>query len=194
MRGRCRRNWAWPKIVLMNDLGANGAQHRAFAAGGILRVESGGKPEPGGTRALLAAGTGLGQSILVWDGARYRICSVGRAGHSDFAPHTEQQIELLRFYCGDVTRKWSWELIFVRARVSHATRISRRPEVKHAVVRRPGRPIPRQRSRRKDWQRLARFCRRDAGFVDLDLWGGSRESGAEGAGAGRRIRGGRGSP
>jgi glucokinase len=48
------------------------------------------------SRALIAAGTGLGQSILVWDGARYRIVP-SEGGHSDFAPHTEQQIELLRF-------------------------------------------------------------------------------------------------
>jgi glucokinase len=55
-----------------------------------------GTPEPGGTRALIAAGTGLGQAILAWDGSRYRVVP-SEGGHSDFAPHTEQQIELLRF-------------------------------------------------------------------------------------------------
>ena len=58
---------------------------------------------------MLAAGTGLGQSILVWDGARYRVVP-SEGGHSDFAPHTEQQIELLRF----MRRRYpqvSWELI-----------------------------------------------------------------------------------
>jgi glucokinase len=51
----------------------------------------------------------LGQSILVWDGARYRVVP-SEGGHSDFAPHTEQQIELLRF----MRRRYpqvSWELI-----------------------------------------------------------------------------------
>jgi glucokinase len=96
------------KIVLMNDLGATGhsIEHLAPEEFTVLNP---GKPEPGGTRALIAAGTGLGQSFLVWDGGRYRIAP-SEGGHSDFAPHTEQQIELLRF----MRRRYpqvSWELI-----------------------------------------------------------------------------------
>ena len=95
-------------VVLMNDLGATGhsIEHLAPEEFCVLNT---GKPEPGGTRALLAAGTGLGQSILVWDGARYRVVP-SEGGHSDFAPHTEQEIELLRF----MRRRYpqvSWELI-----------------------------------------------------------------------------------
>jgi glucokinase len=82
-------------VVLMNDLGATGhsIEHLSPEEYCVLNP---GKPEHGGTRALLAAGTGLGQSILVWDGGRYRVVP-SEGGHSDFAPHTEQQIELLRF-------------------------------------------------------------------------------------------------
>ena len=97
-----------PKIVLMNDLGATGHSIEHLAPDEFC-VLNPGRPEPGGTRALLAAGTGLGQSILVWDGQRYRIVP-SEGGHSDFAPHTEQQIELLRF----MRRRYpqvSWELI-----------------------------------------------------------------------------------
>ncbi len=95
-------------VVLLNDLGATGhsIEHLAPEEFCVLNP---GKPEPGGTRALLAAGTGLGQSILVWDGQRYRVVP-SEGGHSDFAPHTEQQIELLRF----MRRRYpqvSWELI-----------------------------------------------------------------------------------
>ncbi len=95
-------------VVLMNDLGATGHSIEYLAPEEYC-VLNPGKPEPGGTRALLAAGTGLGQSILVWDGARYRVVP-SEGGHSDFAPHTEQQIELLRF----MRRRYpqvSWELI-----------------------------------------------------------------------------------
>lgn len=82
-------------VVLMNDLGATGhsIEHLAPEEYCVLNP---GQPEHGGTRALLAAGTGLGQSFLVWDGGRYRVVA-SEGGHSDFAPHTEQQIELLRF-------------------------------------------------------------------------------------------------
>jgi len=95
-------------VILMNDLGATGhsIEHLAPEEFCVLNP---GKPEYGGTRALLAAGTGLGQSILVWDGSRYRVVP-SEGGHSDFAPHTEQQIELLRF----MRRRYpqvSWELI-----------------------------------------------------------------------------------
>lgn len=95
-------------VVLMNDLGATGhsVEHLAPEEFCVLNP---GKAEQGGTRALIAAGTGLGQSFLVWDGARYRVAP-SEGGHSDFAPHTEQQIELLRF----MRRRYpqvSWEHI-----------------------------------------------------------------------------------
>ena len=96
------------KIVLMNDLGATGHSIEHLEPHEFV-VLNPGKPEPGGTRALIAAGTGLGQSFLVWDGARYRIAP-SEGGHSDYAPHTDQQIELLRF----MRRRYpqvSWELI-----------------------------------------------------------------------------------
>lgn len=48
------------------------------------------------TMALIAAGTGLGEAILFWDGARYRpVPSEG--GHTDYAPTSDQEIELLRY-------------------------------------------------------------------------------------------------
>lgn len=95
-------------VVLMNDLGAWGHSIDYLRPGEFCTLNIG-KSEPGGTRALLAAGTGLGQSILAWDGHGYRIVP-SEGGHSDFAPHTEQQIELLRF----MRRRYpqvSWELI-----------------------------------------------------------------------------------
>jgi glucokinase len=96
------------EVVLLNDLGATGhsIEHLSKSEYCVLNP---GKPEYGGTRALLAAGTGLGQSILVWDASRYRVVP-SEGGHSDFAPHTDQQIELLRF----MRRRYpqvSWELI-----------------------------------------------------------------------------------
>jgi len=97
-----------PQIVLLNDLGATGhsIEHLAPEEFCVLNP---GKPEPGGTRALIAAGTGLGQSFLVWDGQRYRVAP-SEGGHSDFAPRTDQEIELLRY----MRRRYpqvSWELI-----------------------------------------------------------------------------------
>ena len=81
-------------IVLLNDLGATGHSLSHLAPEDFC-VLNPGKAVPGATRALLAAGTGLGESILFWDGSRYHVVA-SEGGHSDFAPHTTQQIELLR--------------------------------------------------------------------------------------------------
>jgi glucokinase len=53
-------------------------------------------PPPDGTRALLAAGTGLGESLIVWTGKDYQICP-SEGGHADFAPNNDLEIELLRY-------------------------------------------------------------------------------------------------
>ena len=49
-----------------------------------------------GNRAVIAAGTGLGEAMLFYDGENYYpVASEG--GHSDFAPLTEQQDDLLKW-------------------------------------------------------------------------------------------------
>jgi glucokinase len=96
------------EIVLLNDLGAWGHSIEYLEPEQFCVLNQG-NAEPGGTRGLLAAGTGLGESLLVWNGSRYRVVP-SEGGHSDFAPRTEQQIELLRF----MKRRYpqvSWELI-----------------------------------------------------------------------------------
>ena len=49
-----------------------------------------------GTRAVLGAGTGLGEGILVWQKDHYEVVA-SEGGHVDFAPTDEVQIELLRY-------------------------------------------------------------------------------------------------
>jgi len=52
-----------------------------------------------GNKALIAAGTGIGQSILYDDGRHFRpLASEG--GHGDFAPRNDLEIELLRYLIG----------------------------------------------------------------------------------------------
>ena len=85
-------------ITLLNDLEA--------AAYGILSLENDefyslneGEMRHSGNKALIAAGTGLGQAILYDDGRRFRpLASEG--GHGDFAPRNELEINLLRYLIG----------------------------------------------------------------------------------------------
>jgi glucokinase len=95
-------------VVLVNDLGATGhsLEHLPPEDFCVLNV---GSPLPGASRALLAAGTGLGEGILFWDGNRYKVVP-SEGGHSDFSPRTDQQIELLKFMRHRYPQV-SWELI-----------------------------------------------------------------------------------
>ena len=49
-----------------------------------------------GNKALIAAGTGLGQAIL-YDNGRHFHALPSEGGHADFAPRNELEIELLRY-------------------------------------------------------------------------------------------------
>jgi glucokinase len=121
------------QVVILNDLGATGHSIEHLPPEDFC-VLNPGKYEHGGTRALIAAGTGLGQGILVWDGDRYQVVP-SEGGHSDFAPHTELQIELLRF----MRRRYpqvSWELI-LSGRGFRTLHEFLAPNVKHATFEDP---------------------------------------------------------
>ncbi len=49
-----------------------------------------------GNLAVLAAGTGLGEALVVWGDGNYHVVAT-EGGHTDFAPRNELEIGLLRF-------------------------------------------------------------------------------------------------
>jgi glucokinase len=55
-----------------------------------------GEVEPEGPIAVVAPGTGLGEAFLFWDGRRYRAIP-SEGGHTDFAPATALELELLSY-------------------------------------------------------------------------------------------------
>lgn len=80
---------------LINDLEAT--------AYGVLRLEANdklllnaGTSQSNGTIAVIAAGTGLGEGGLVWNGTRYQTLA-SEGGHTDFAPRNELEMLALRF-------------------------------------------------------------------------------------------------
>ncbi|HEY2646215.1 MAG TPA: glucokinase [Candidatus Acidoferrales bacterium] len=82
-------------VVLLNDLEATAYSLQHIHPSEISTLNRG-TPSPHSTQALLAAGTGLGESILFWDGTRYVVAST-EGGHTDFAPRTEEEMGLLRY-------------------------------------------------------------------------------------------------
>ena len=63
-----------------------------------------------GNRAVIAAGTGLGEAILYWDGMNYHPIAT-EGGHSDFAPNDELEDGLLAYLRHTVGRHVSYERI-----------------------------------------------------------------------------------
>jgi glucokinase len=83
------------RVVLLNDLVATAYSLELLHPSELFTLNAG-VPDPHATRALIAAGTGLGEAILFWDGRRH-IVAASEGGHADLAPRTDQEIELLRF-------------------------------------------------------------------------------------------------
>ncbi len=82
-------------VGLLNDLEAT--------AYGILRLPASenvflqhGKAQPHRAIAVIAAGTGLGEGGLFWDGEGYRAIP-SEGGHTDFGPRNDLEVDLLRY-------------------------------------------------------------------------------------------------
>jgi len=84
-----------PQVLLLNDLQAT-AYGVSVLGPTDMETISPGVPVENATRAVIAAGTGLGQSILYWEGTQY-VALPSEAGHADFAPNTDQQADLWKF-------------------------------------------------------------------------------------------------
>ena len=52
-----------------------------------------------GHAVLLAAGTGLGQAMVYWDGQHYHPMA-SEGGHADFAPQSDQEVALFKYLRG----------------------------------------------------------------------------------------------
>ncbi len=82
------------KAVLINDLEATGWGIAALTAGDLVALNK--VSETAGNQALIAAGTGLGQAGLYWDGTRHHVFA-SEGGHCDFAPLNDLEVELFRY-------------------------------------------------------------------------------------------------
>ncbi len=96
------------QVAVINDLEAQ-AHGIVTLAPDDLATLSAGDPRSVGNRALIAAGTGLGQAGLYWDGKSHHPFAC-EGGHTSFAPKGELQIALLEF----MTERYehvSWERV-----------------------------------------------------------------------------------
>jgi glucokinase len=94
-------------VFLINDLEANGYGVAELAADQIYTLSEGDASQIG-NRALIAAGTGLGEALLIWNGHSHTPYP-SEGGHADYAPRNEDEIDLLRFlkqkYSGRISQE-----------------------------------------------------------------------------------------
>jgi glucokinase len=100
---------AIPHVFLINDLEANGYGIAELSADQIYTLSEGDASQVG-NRALIAAGTGLGEGLLTWNG-RHHIPYPSEGGHGDYAPRNEDEISLLRFLQHKYNGRISYERV-----------------------------------------------------------------------------------
>src|SRR5215471_15885417 len=95
-------------VWLINDLEATAYGAIALAPEDFTTLNEG-SPAAEGNAAVIAAGTGLGEAGLYWDGTQYwPFASEG--GHAGFAPSDAMQVELLQ-YLWQRFHHVSWERV-----------------------------------------------------------------------------------
>lgn len=87
--------FSWPIVRLINDLEAMGAATRILKKEELCVLQKGEKDKQG-HRGMVAPGTGLGMSLIVKAKDDY-ISIPSEGGHMDFAPNSEQEVELWRY-------------------------------------------------------------------------------------------------
>lgn len=108
-RGRCKGvNLPWiidaavlgrkldiPQVHVINDLESTAFSLAVLARRDVVSLSSGVRGAVGNI-AVIAAGTGLGEAGLYWDGRRHRPFAC-EGGHTDFGPRDAVEFELLAY-------------------------------------------------------------------------------------------------
>ena len=92
---KIQRDLNVPIVRIINDLEAFAYALTELNPGDLFTLSTV-KKDINGNRAIIAPGSGLGESFLTWDGAKYASFA-SEGGHGDFAPNSEIECELLLY-------------------------------------------------------------------------------------------------
>lgn len=81
------------QVKFINDFVGCGYGLLALSPNDLRPLSQHTKAEPQGLKAIIGAGTGLGEALLTHTGDEY-IVHPGEGGHSDFSPRTKDEFEL----------------------------------------------------------------------------------------------------
>jgi glucokinase len=118
------------KVALVNDLVASASSLVHLEASDLLQLNDG-SPRARAPMALIAAGTGLGEAILFWDGRSYRVCP-SEGSLTDFAPCNDREFLLLQCMRRRMPRVATEEIVSGRGfRAIHQIMF---PDVRHRFL------------------------------------------------------------
>ncbi len=103
-----QQRFGFKVCTLLNDLEATACGLPALGAEDLLTLQQG-EPDASGNAAVIAAGTGLGEAGLYWDGRQHHPYAT-EGGHASFSPQTELEMALLQY----LQRRYghvSWERV-----------------------------------------------------------------------------------
>jgi len=105
------------KLRLLNDLEAMALGMLHLDEDDFIELNPNAEARVGNI-AVIAAGTGLGEAILYWDGQKYHPIAT-EGGHCSFAPQNTQQEDLLRFLRRRFPQHVSYERVLSGIGFSH---------------------------------------------------------------------------
>lgn len=89
-----QQQFGFAHCILVNDLEATAHGLPALGAEDLLTLHAG-AAHASGNAAVIAAGTGLGEAGLFWDGQQYHPFAT-EGGHASFSPGNDLEVALLR--------------------------------------------------------------------------------------------------
>jgi glucokinase len=103
-----QQRFGFKVCILLNDLEATAYGLSALGVEDLLTLQQG-EPDACGNTAVIAAGTGLGEAGLYWDGRQHQPYAT-EGGHTSFSPQNDLEMELLR-YLQHLYGHVSWERV-----------------------------------------------------------------------------------
>ncbi|MDP2340323.1 MAG: glucokinase [Deltaproteobacteria bacterium] len=99
-----------PTVKLLNDLQAAAYGMLFLDDSELVVLNNGRSLNRQKNLGVIAAGTGLGEALLVWDGEKH-LPVASEGGHTSFAPRNELEVELWRFLTARYRGHVSWERV-----------------------------------------------------------------------------------
>ena len=103
-----QHRFGFRECTLLNDLESVAYGLPALGADDLLTLQQG-RQDARGNAAVIAAGTGLGEAGLFWDGRQHHPYAT-EGGHTSFSPQNDLEMDLLR-YLQRLYGHVSWERV-----------------------------------------------------------------------------------